>query len=61
MKGEVVNMSEIRTATARAEIIVKNLKNGKIMRLSGRYGTFSECYEHARKSGYKLIQYMAIF
>ena len=53
-------MSEIRDAKARAQILVRNLKTGKVLCLTGRYGTFCECYEHARKNGFRLIQYTAV-
>ncbi len=52
-------MSEIRGTIARAEITVRNLKTGKVTCHVGRYGTYVECYEYARKSGFALIQYTA--
>lgn len=53
-------MSEISKATMRAEITVRNLKTRKVSVHSGRFGTFADAYEAARKQGYELLQYIAI-
>lgn len=54
-------MSEIRTARDRAEITVRNLKTRKVSVHSGRFGTFADAYEAARKQGFELLQYKAIY
>lgn len=53
-------MSEIKTSKIKAEITVINKKSHKVQILSGRYGTFSEAYEHASKMGFQIISYKSI-
>lgn len=53
-------MSEIRNARERAEIMVRNIKTGKVSCLVGRYGSYYECYGYARSQGFALLQYKAI-
>lgn len=54
-------MSEISKASLRAEITVRNLKTRKVSIHSGRFGTFADAYEAARKQGFELLQYVAIY
>lgn len=53
-------MSEIKTSKIKAEITVIDKKSHKVQILSGRYGTFSEAYEHASKMGFQIISYKSI-
>ena len=54
-------MSEIRTAQARAEITVRNIKTKKVSVHTGRFGTFADAYEAARKQGFELLQYVGLY
>ena len=54
-------MSEVRNSSSgRSEITVRNLRTHKVGVLRGRFGTFADAYEHARKSGFELLTYTAI-
>ena len=54
-------MSEITTSKCgRSEITVRNLRTREVRILTGRFGTFSEACEHARKHGYALLTYKAV-
>lgn len=53
-------MSEIKDSKVKAEITVINKKNHKVQIVSGRYGTFSEAYEHASKLGFQILSYKSI-
>lgn len=54
-------MSELRNSrVGRSEITVQNLRTKKVGILVGRFGSFADAYEHARKSGYLLLTYTAL-
>lgn len=53
-------MSEIKNTKIKAEITIVNKKSHKVQILSGRYGTFSEAYEHASKMGFQILSYKSI-
>ena len=53
-------MSELTTATARAEITVRNIKTRKVTIYTGRFGCFFECYGYCASKGFELLQYTAL-
>lgn len=54
-------MSEISNTSLRAEIVVRTIRTRKVFIYSGRFGTFADAYEAARKQGFELLQYKAIY